>query len=130
MNLSSWANVALVWLALLCFVSLLIPLVAAYFAVRGMNAVHNKTRALFNTTQSYSRRLRTHSDVLSEQVRAPIVRVRRQEAALEQTLRALLPRSQRLGNQRRGNQKLGNQRLGNQQSGNQQNSTQETNRES
>ena len=105
MNLSTWANISLVWLSLLCFINLLIPLIVAYFAVRGMNAVHNKTRSLFHTTQSYSRQLRDRADDLSEQARAPIVRARSKEAALEQTLRSLWP-------------------------GNQQKSTQETNRES
>lgn len=91
MNLSFWADVSLIWLSLLCFVGLLVPLVATYFIVRGMQVVLNKTQILLLKTQGYSHQVRDRSFTLGERVREPIVRARTREAKLMRTLRTLWP---------------------------------------
>jgi hypothetical protein len=91
MNLALWRDISIVWLSLLCFVGLLIPLAALYFGVRGINMGLARLRLAFQMGQKYSRLLRSQSEVLSQKIGEPIIRTQKQVAWLRTTLRSLWP---------------------------------------
>ncbi len=89
MSLQFWANISTVWLALLCFIGTLIPLAAAYFAIRGMNAALEKTRSGLGTAQGYSRIMRDRVDSVSRKVAEPVIKAEGKAAKAEEVLRSL-----------------------------------------
>jgi len=90
MSLAIWRDLAVVWLALLCFIGSLIPLVAFYFAVRGMSAVNRRVPPLLQKAQTYSRTARARTDDVSTRVAAPVMRARAQGAKWERVAQRLL----------------------------------------
>jgi hypothetical protein len=73
-SLEFWANVSTVWLALLCFVGMLIPLAAAFFAVRGMHVALLKSREGIGVAQRYSGMIRDRTDSFSRKIAKPVIR--------------------------------------------------------
>lgn len=90
MGLEFWANVSAVWLSLLCFIGLLIPLVAAYFAIRGMHFVLEKSRSAMATAQDYSRLVRHRTDTLSRRVATPVIKAERKAAEIDTVIRRVV----------------------------------------
>jgi hypothetical protein len=88
-SLAFWRDVSLVWLSLFCFIGLVIPLVALYFAVRGIHLAHRQLALLLQRTQGYSRTMRQQSDRLSQQVAAPVIRAQGQAARWRALVRRL-----------------------------------------
>lgn len=74
MTLSVWRDISIVWLSLFCLIGLAIPLVALYFAVLGLNSLHQKTAGALRQGQIYSRQLRQQGDHLSRSVAEPVIR--------------------------------------------------------
>jgi hypothetical protein len=74
MNLSFWRDVSIVWLSLLCFIGLVIPLAALFFAVKGVDALHRKSLSFLRQSQGYSRAARRQGERLSERVATPVIR--------------------------------------------------------
>lgn len=74
MSLDLWRNLAIVWLALLCFIGMLIPLAAALFAVKGMHIAVTKTPGLLQVAQRASRQARTQVESTSHTVTEPLIR--------------------------------------------------------
>lgn len=91
MTIAFWRDVSVVWLSLFCFVGLAIPLVALYFAVRGLNAAHRKTISGLRQAQRYSRTVQEQSDVLSQRVSAPLIRAHGQATRWRMLVRRLWP---------------------------------------
>lgn len=89
MGLEFWANISVVWLALLCFIGLLIPLAAAYFAIRGMNFALDKSRGGLGAAQGYSRTMRERVDSLSQKIAKPVIKAESEVAKAEEVLRTL-----------------------------------------
>lgn len=89
MSLEFWANVSTVWLALLCFIGGLIPLVAAYFAVRGMNFVLSKSRSAMGAAKGYSSIARTKAIDISNKVAQPVIQAETKAVEFETTIRNL-----------------------------------------
>jgi hypothetical protein len=74
MSLSFWRDVSIVWLSLLCFIGLVIPLVALFFAVKGLDSVHRKSLSFLRQSQGYSRAMRRYGETISEQAALPVIR--------------------------------------------------------
>lgn len=92
MELALWRDIALVWLALLCFIGLLIPLAVSFFAVKGMHAAVDRTPHLLRQLQGHSRALRTQTEEASKHVAAPVTQVHRQTTRITTLLNRLLRR--------------------------------------
>lgn len=89
MGLEFWANISVVWLSLLCFIGTLIPLAAAYFAVRGMHIALGKSRSVFGAAQGYSRAIRDQTDLVSRKIAKPVIKAESEVAKAEEVLRSL-----------------------------------------
>ena len=95
-GLEFWANISAVWLALLCFIGLLIPLAAAYFAIR----VHELRLGQIPRRFRRSARLLTHNaparvDSLSQKIAKPVIKVESEVAKAEEVMRTLAQRPER-----------------------------------
>lgn len=89
MGLDFWRDVSVVWLSLLCFVGLLIPLVATYYAIRGMHAALGKSRSAFGAAQSYSSAVRRRTEFYSRKIAGPVVEAEREAAKAQTVIRTL-----------------------------------------
>ena len=78
------ADLSLIWLSLLCFVSLLPPIVIGYFAVRGMNVALNKTPLVMQKGQKWGHSMKEQTQILQGQVSTPILQVRARTDKFEQ----------------------------------------------
>lgn len=90
MELAFWRDLSVVWLSLFCFVGLLPPLAILYFAVRGMNALHEMTHGFLHKAQSISHRIPAQTEEAAKRVQEPIVKWRRQTTRVETFLQSLL----------------------------------------
>lgn len=78
MELALWRDIAIVWLAILCFIGLIIPLAVSIFVVKGMHAAVDRTPRLLRQAQGYSRAARTQVENVSEQIATPVVKAHAQ----------------------------------------------------
>jgi len=76
MTLGTWRDIAIVLLALQLFIMLLIPLVIAFFSMRGINWVHGKVPPLWEKAHHYSHLMRDKTGEISDRVVAPVLRTR------------------------------------------------------
>ncbi len=91
MDLQFWTNVSIVFLAIETFFILLIPLVAFYFAVRGLNFLHVRLPRVMGQAQNISKQVRLKTEEASQRVADPVVRAQRERTKAEATLRSLVP---------------------------------------
>lgn len=98
LSLNSWANLATVWLAFLCFIGLLIPLAVAFFAVRGMHVAVDRTPALFKRAQGYSGAMRRKVDYSSRVVADRVVTVRTSPTRVRTRFERLFGKTRRTDN--------------------------------
>ncbi|HMN29809.1 MAG TPA: hypothetical protein PKE45_16780 [Caldilineaceae bacterium] len=91
MSLAFWRDISVIWLSLLCFIGLIVPLTTIYFAVRGMNRAHMATLSGLRRAQGYSRTIRQGSEELSQRIATPVIKTQRQPTRLQTTLRRLWP---------------------------------------
>ena len=89
-SLTFWTDISIIWLSLLCFIVLMIPLGVSYFAIRGMNVVLDKTPRLFQKAQSYSSTVRHHTESAGERIAGPVIRAGAETAQIETTVQSLL----------------------------------------
>jgi hypothetical protein len=101
--LALWRDIALVWLALLCFIGLLVPLAVSLFAVKGMHAAVDRTPRLLRQVQGYSRAMRTQTGAASLRIAEPVIQAHKRSTRLATALDRLLrrPASQQRGETRR-----------------------------
>ena len=92
MELALWRDIAMVWLAFLCFLGLIIPLAVSIFVVKGMHAAVDRTPRLLRQVQGYSRAARTQVDTASQRVAAPVVKAHAQASRLSAMTDRLLRR--------------------------------------
>jgi hypothetical protein len=88
-GLDFWANISVVWLSLLCFVGMLIPLVAAFFAIRGMHIAIGKSRTAMGTAQKYSSVIRNRTESVSQRIAEPVVQTGSHAAKVDKVIRSL-----------------------------------------
>lgn len=89
MELALWRDLSVIWLSLFCFVGLAIPLVGLYFAVRGMNALHDMTYRLMRRTQRLSRQVPVQTDRAAAKVIDPLIRMQAQATRIETFVQSL-----------------------------------------
>jgi hypothetical protein len=95
MEVTFWRDLAVVWLALFCFIGLLIPLALLYFTVRGVNALHGLLYRLAQQGQGLSGQARRQVTQASAQVAEQAVRIQGQTRRVEALVRKVLPNSAR-----------------------------------
>jgi hypothetical protein len=91
MELAFWRDLSVIWLSLLCFIGLLIPLVALYYVVRGMQIVNQRALPLLKQAQTYSRLARDKSDDVADRVAEPMLRTKAQTAKWQRVWSDLWP---------------------------------------
>jgi hypothetical protein len=89
MSVEFWRNLAIVWLALFCFIGLLLPLAAALFAVKGMHYAVAKTPGLLHQAQEVTRQGRLKVDGASRTAADQVIRARSKLAGVETRLSRL-----------------------------------------
>jgi hypothetical protein len=67
-SLAFWRDLAIVWLALLCLIGMAVPLVVAFFAVKGMGILLGRAPALLGKVHQVTQHVRTQTDIGSRQV--------------------------------------------------------------
>jgi hypothetical protein len=77
-SLEFWANVSTVWLSFLCFIGLIVAVVASVYAVKGMNAVVSRTPRYLRQAQGYSRLARTQVESASNLITEPVIQAHSQ----------------------------------------------------
>ena len=88
MDLRTWTDIAVVFLAIQCFVIMLIPLVLTFFMVRGMNMANSALPQYLIKAQGYSRIMRDQTVNVSDKIAAPLVQARAQQARVEMSVRS------------------------------------------
>jgi predicted PurR-regulated permease PerM len=91
-SLALWRDIALIWLALLCFIGLVIPLAVMLFAVKGMHAAVDRTPRLLRQVQGRTRALRSQVDAASYRVSDPVIQMQRRSTHMATVLERLLQR--------------------------------------
>ena len=92
MDLALARDIAVVWLAFLCFIGMLVPLVASIFAVKGMHAAVSRTPRLLRQVQGHTRKVRIQVDAASYRVAAPVIRAQRESTRFATFMNRLLRR--------------------------------------
>ena len=95
MDLAFWRDVSIVFLSIQTFILLLVPLVAFYFAVRGLNFLHVRLPGVMYRAQGISKQVRVKTEAVSQRVADPVVRAQRERTKAEATLQALVPSPKR-----------------------------------
>lgn len=91
MELALWRDIAVVWLAFLCFIGMVIPLAVSLFAVKGMHAAVDRTPRLMRQLQGYSRALRNQVNTASQRVAEPVIQTRKQSTRLSTLITRIMP---------------------------------------
>lgn len=89
MGIDFWRNLAIVWLALLCFIGMLVPLAVALFAVKGMHIAVAKTPGLLRKGQAVTRQARHKVDDASRIATDQVIHARGKLAYLTTRLTRL-----------------------------------------
>lgn len=76
MTLEFWRNLSIVWIGLHVFLLTAIPLVIAFFAVRGMNWVLKNAAVGFHKLQYFSGLTRQRTEDYANKVADPVIRTR------------------------------------------------------
>jgi hypothetical protein len=95
--LALWRDIALVWLALLCFIGLIIPLAISLLAVKGMHAAVDRTPGLLRQVQGYSRGLRGQVESAGVRVAAPVIRTHKEASRMSTIAERLFKRAPERG---------------------------------
>jgi len=101
-DLAFWADVSAVWLSILCFIGLVVAVVASIFAVKGMHTVVDRTPKLLRQAQGYSRIARTQVDAVSNRIADPMIQAHSQSRRASTFMSRLFRRPASL---RRGEEK-------------------------
>lgn len=96
-QLQFWTNISVIWLSFLCFVGAIVPLVMAFYAIRGMNVVLRRSRSYLSIGQSYSGQIRRQVENGSAVITRPVIAVNRNVARVDAAFKQFV----RGGNQRR-----------------------------
>lgn len=92
--LAFWRDLSVVWLSLFCFVGLAVPLAILYFAVRGMNALHDKSYRLLRQAQRSAGKLPLQTEQVANRISEPVIRFQKRTRRIEAFFASLLPDDQ------------------------------------
>ena len=90
MNLIFWRDLSMIWLSLLCFVALLPPVAALYFAVRGMHALHGRLHRWAGQAKAVSSKVHTQTIDISGRVSTPVIKLQSQIQRTETFLHKII----------------------------------------
>lgn len=90
MDLTFWRDLSVIWLSLFCFIGLLLPIVALYFVVRGVNALHGGVQRLAHQGQRVSSGVRSQVTQVSARVDEQAIRFQGRIKQAETTVRKLV----------------------------------------
>lgn len=90
MDLAFWRDVSIVFLSIQTFILLIIPLVAFYFAVRGLNFLHIRLPRVMYKAQDISKQVKTQTEAASQRVVDPIISADRERAKTAAAMRSLV----------------------------------------
>lgn len=90
MSLALWRDISAVWLLLICFLGLLIPLAVSFAAVWGMHKALGQTRVALSSAQGFSRQVREHTTSVSERVVQPVIHSKRWVARTNESVRVFV----------------------------------------
>jgi len=85
-----WRDISMVWLALLCFVGLLPPMIILYLMVRGMGELNRKMPRLLDKIRARNHTLSEKAEQVSTQVSQPVMRIQQRVAHVESVMESLL----------------------------------------
>jgi len=88
--LELWRDIAVVWLAFLCFIGMVIPLVIAFFAVKGMHVAVDRLPRWLGQAQQASRKMRTETVKIADRVAEPVIVMDRKATGWSRFLRGLM----------------------------------------
>ena len=103
-NLAFWTNVSIVFLAIETFFLLLIPLVAFYFAIRGLNFLHIRLPRVMFRAQGISKEVRLRTEAASQRVVDPMVSAERERTKAAAAMKSLVSPGTSSRNQAAGKQ--------------------------
>lgn len=89
--LAFWRDLSVVWLSLFCFIGLALPLVILYFAVRGMNALHERSYHLLRQAQRTTGKIPAQTEQLANRVNEPVIQLQKRTKRIEAFFESLLP---------------------------------------
>lgn len=89
MDVHFWRDLAVIWLSLFCFIGLIVPIVALYFVVRGVNAAHGGTQYLLHKGQTLTSRVRGQVVTVTQRVDEEAIRAQSQMKRAETVIRKL-----------------------------------------
>jgi hypothetical protein len=92
MGLSVWADISLMWLILLTFVSILPIAVLFFFMIKGMRRLRQLAILYLPLIQDKARLVATKSDEISQQVAKPIITVYAKSAQANGLRKAIFTR--------------------------------------
>jgi len=84
-----WRNISIVWLALLCFVALLPPIIILYLLVRGMGEVNRKIPRVLDKIRAQNHALYEKTEQVSTQVSQPVIRFQQRITHMEGAVESL-----------------------------------------
>jgi hypothetical protein len=90
MSIEFSRDLSLIWLSLLCMITLAPPIVILYFAMRGLNWLHQRTLLAAQKSQQLTQRVSTQVDTQTQRVSQPLIRLHQQSARLRTVVRKLL----------------------------------------
>ena len=89
MDVAFWRDLAVIWLSLFCLIGLIVPVVALYFLVRGVNSVHGGTQRLVQKGQILSTQVRGQVFTVTRRVDEEAIRAQSQMKRAETIIRKL-----------------------------------------
>lgn len=90
MMLAFWRDLAVIWLSLFCFIGLIVPLVMLYYAVRGMDVLHNFSYRWIRQARTISSRAPQQAEQLARHVSEPLIQLEQRTKRVETFVRSLL----------------------------------------
>ncbi len=90
MELALWRDIAIVWLSLLCFIGLIVPVALSILAVKGMHVVVDRTPRFLRQVQGHTRSVRTQVDAASDRIAEPMIRAHKHSSRISTLLDRLL----------------------------------------
>lgn len=94
MDISLGRDIALIWLSLLCFIALIIPLALFFVLVRYMNSAHKFTLNTLHKVHDQATVMRNKTEQVAERAVQPVIRVQKGVSRTKSTLQSIAsPRS-------------------------------------
>jgi hypothetical protein len=88
-DLGFWRDIAIVWLAFLCFIGMIAPLVMAFFAVKGVHVAVDRLPRWLGQAQRVSHKVRAETVTIADRIAEPVIAAERKATRLSRFVRGL-----------------------------------------